>query len=621
MQTLRRLDVLRLSTAALALAGTLAFPGTCTAADPPAQSAWKDAGRVIAFADVHGAYDDLVGLLQASGVIDKSLHWSAGPIHVVSLGDLLDRGADSRKVMDLLMRLQGEATAAGGQLHVVLGNHEAMNLLGDLRYVSPGEFAAFATDETKDVRDQRRAAWLAANGPDSGAAFDQKFPPGYFAHRVALSPAGQYGRWLLGLPAVISINDTLFMHAGPSNVLRGMSLAEINTRYRTALVEYLGALDDLTSAGLLREGDAYAQRPDIAAQRLAAMTVADEATRTRLTASLQRFKAADDSPMLNVDGPNWYRGAALCNECAEADVLQPILDGLALRRLVVGHTVAREGRVATRFDGKVVKLDAGMNRAVYHGHPAALILDGGKAQVLYAEAGGAATAIPAEPLYVAPAAIDDATVADVIASGNVTVSAPRAPGTLDASVEKNGVRVPAVFVQANEDASNRELAAYRLDRLLKLGIVPATAAREVQGQRGYLQARPEKWVSQADVQKQSLRAGGWCPLDPQFELVYAFDALAGNEGRTADRVLFDAQEWQVLATGHDRAFGTGKAFPAYLKARAPSPGTEMRRRLAALDDASLAKALGDLIGARERKALLDRRDALLALPPVASAAH
>ena len=79
------------------------------------------------------------------------------------------------------------------------------------------------------------------------------------------------------------------------------------------------------------------------------------------------------------------------------------------------------------------------------------------------------------------------------------MSGPRAPGTLDVSVDKGSVRVPAVFVQVGEDAANHELAAYRLDRLLQLGIVPATVAREVQGQRGYLQARPEKWVTQADV--------------------------------------------------------------------------------------------------------------------------
>jgi hypothetical protein len=86
-------------------------------------------------------------------------------------------------------------------------------------------------------------------------------------------------------------------------------------------------------------------------------------------------------------------------------------------------------------------------------------------------------------------------------------------------------------------------------------------------------------------------------------------------------LLFDAQEWMVLATGHDRAFGTSNAFPAYLKARAPAPGAEMRRRLAALDDAALVKALGKLVGPRERKALLERRDALLELPTAAAGAR
>ena len=608
-----------LRTAAITLFCGAALLAPVCGAEAPAQASWKDAGRVIAFADVHGAYAELTSLLQAAGVVDKALHWSAARTHVVSLGDLLDRGADSRKVMDLLMRLQGEAAAAGGQLHVVLGNHEAMNLLGDLRYTVPGEYAAFAVDEPAGMREKPRADWIAAHGPDSGAAFDQTFPPGYFGHRAALAPEGKYGRWLLGLPVVIAINDTLYMHAGPSKVLRGMGLAEINTRYRTALVEYLGALYELQSAGVLREGDAFAQRPDLAAQRLAALAPADNATQMKLATAVQRFKAADDNPLLNVDGPNWYRGAALCNECAEADVLLPILDGLGLRRLVIGHTVARNARVATRFDGRVVKLDAGMNRAAYRGHPAALILDGSKVEVVYSDAAATAAAIPAEPLYVAPDDIDDATVADILATGTATVTGPRAPGVVETMVEKEGRRVPAVFVAAGDEAVNREMAAYRLDRALQVGIVPATAVREVQGQRGYLQARPEKWVTQAEVQSRSLRSGGWCPLDPQFELVYAFDALTGNEGRTADRLLFDAQEWSVLVTGHDRAFGTSKAFPAYLKARAPAPGAELRRRLALLDDAALVKALGNLLNARERSALLERRDALLALPAAATA--
>jgi hypothetical protein len=537
---------------------------------------------------------------------------------VVSLGDLLDRGADSRQVMDLLMRLQGEATAAGGQLHVLLGNHEAMNLLGDLRYVSPGEYAAFASEEPAGERERLRAGWIARNGPDSGPGFDQRFPPGFFGHRAALSPRGKYGQWLLAQPVAISINDTLFMHGGPSKTLKGMTVQEINLRYRTALAEYLGSLTELQGAGLVHDEDAFQERATLVGERLAALQGADEAARSKLTATVQRFSAANDSPMLRTEGPNWYRGAALCNECSEADVLLPILDNLHLARLVIGHTVARNSRVATRFDGKVVKLDAGMNRAAYQGRAAAFILEGGQASVLYADA-ATPVSIPAEPLYVGPQDLDDATAANVLESGTVTVTGPRAPGVFNAEATFGASKAAAVFVPSSADAVNRELAAYRLDRLLQIGIVPATVAREVQGQSGYLQARPARWVTQADIQAQSLRGGGWCALDPQFELVYAFDALTDNEGRTPDRLLFDNQEWIVLATGHDRAFGTGAAFPAYLKARPPAPGVELRRRLAGLTEARLAETLKGLLSARERRAILERRDALLALPATASA--
>jgi hypothetical protein len=103
----------------------------------------------------------------------------------VSLGDLLDRGAESRKAMDFLMRLQGEAQAAGGAVHVILGNHETMNLLGDLRYVDPGEYASYKDLEPFAERARLRQAWETAHGAGSGEDFDRKFPPGYFGHRAA----------------------------------------------------------------------------------------------------------------------------------------------------------------------------------------------------------------------------------------------------------------------------------------------------------------------------------------------------------------------------------------------------------------------------------------------------
>jgi len=617
--TLHRVIARRMASACLALLAIAAALPASAAND--ARYQWQGVERVVAFADVHGAYSELTQLLREAGIIDAQGRWSGGRTHVVSLGDLLDRGADSRKVMDLLMRLQGEAAATGGHLHVVIGNHEAMNVLGDLRYVHPGEYAAYQDVESAEARAKGLREWLAANGPESATAFEQAFPPGYFGHRAALGPEGRYGKWLLAQPVAIVLNDTLFMHAGPSKILQGLSLAEVNQRYRGAVDEYLRSERPLALAGLLQAGDAFRARPGLAAERLAARAAtAGGATPPDLAQAVQRFTDADAAPLLGAAGPNWYRGAALCNEVAEADILDPLLAQLGATRLVVGHTLTRDQRAVTRFDGRVVKLDAGMNRAVYKGRAAALLLEGGKVAVRYAGE-PAFAALAQEGLYVAPNAVDEATILAALRDGTVTVTGPRGPAELDVAVEHLGRRIVAVFVGKGAGASRKELAAYRLDRQLRLGLVPATVAREVQGQSGVLQARPGKWVTQGDVERQSLRGGGWCALDPQFQLVYAFDSLIGNEGRTAETLLFDTSEWYVYVTGHDRSFGTNRDLPAYLKARPPQPGAEMRRRLATLDEESLATALGDAVDGRARKAILARRDILVALPAAAATAR
>lgn len=587
------------------------------AAAQDGQVQWSGVERVVAFADVHGAHAELVRLLRETGIVDGQDRWVAGRTHVVSLGDLLDRGADSRKVMDLLMRLQGEAQAAGGRLHVVLGNHEAMNLLGDLRDVHVGEYAAYADIESAAERAEQRKAWVSAQGGAAAAVFDQRFPPGFFGHRAALSPGGRYGRWLLSLPVAIAVNDSLFMHAGPSPALQGMSLQEVNLRYRTALTDYLGLAGRLEQATLLQAADEFHLRPRLARERFGRMMAAAAAGEPTADAALgdvvAKFEAADDHALLSSDGPNWYRGPALCREAAESDVLLPLLQQFGVARLVVGHTPTRDARAVTRFDGRVVKLDAGMNHAFYRGRAVALVQQGTEFSLRYAGEPGATPLLP-EALSVAPANIDDATVLTALSAGEIAVTEPRGPGEWSVAVGHAGRRIPAVFQVRDAGAARREVSAYRLDRHLGLGLVPVTVVREHEGQPGVLQARPTRWVTQTEVQARSVRRGGWCDDERQFQLVYAFDALIGNDRRSPDSLLYDADAWTVFVTAHDRAFETVNALPSYLAARPPQPGAELRRRIGALDSEGLATLLGDLMNERQRRAILQRRDRLLALP-------
>ena len=586
------------------------------AAQPLAQVQWDGVQRVVAFGDVHGAFIELQQLLREAQVIDAGGHWVAGATHVVSLGDLLDRGPGSRQVMDLLIQLQGEASAAGGQLHVLLGNHEAMNLLGDLRYVSAEEYASFADLEVAADREAARRAWRDGRCAAPCAEFDKQFPVGYFGLRTAFAPQGRYGKWLLSLPVAIRINDSLFMHAGPAGPVQGMDLTQLNLRYRTVLVEYLGLTEQLLQAKLLGLEDDFPDRARLARSRLSAMAGATPgaAASPQLSEVVRRFENISRDPLLSEDGPNWYRGFALCQEVVEDDVLTPALRRLGATRLVVGHTPTRDSRVVSRFDGRVIKIDTGMNRAAYRGVGSALVLLPTGLSVRYADR-PEPEPVSAEGLFVAPSQLADGVVLQALGRNAVKVNGSRAADELDVAVGE-GPAIPAVFQSRDRNAVKRELAAYRLDRLLGLGLVPATAARDLDGRKGLLQARPRRWLSQAQMQPGAL-GNVWCSPEPQFQLMYALDTLTGNERRTAASILYDADSGMLLATSFGGAFGTGKGLPAWLRAKPPTPGVELRRRLALLDAASLASALGDLLDEPARRAVLARRDVLLALPAAA----
>ncbi|HZL96764.1 MAG TPA: metallophosphoesterase, partial [Vicinamibacterales bacterium] len=235
---------------AVLFALALQFAAWPAGAQDPA--VWKDVPRVVVIGDVHGAYAPLVELLQAIGMIGPDLAWSGGDAHLVSVGDLLDRGPDARKVLDLVMRLQREAVAVGGRVHMVLGNHELMNLLGDLRYVTAGDYAAYAAEETPAVRAAAFAALAATvaegDSPPTQEAFDNAYPPGYFARQADFAASGRYGSWLLSLPAILVINDTAFVHGGLPAVVGEVAL-DINGRVRADLNRYLTLRDRLVAQG------------------------------------------------------------------------------------------------------------------------------------------------------------------------------------------------------------------------------------------------------------------------------------------------------------------------------------------------------------------------------------
>jgi hypothetical protein len=145
--------------------------------------------------------------------------------------------------MDLLMKLEKQAEEAGGGVHVLIGNHEAMDLYGDLRFVSPAEFAAFRNEHSETSRqaayeEYRKAMTAAAKPEEDRSHWESQHPTGFVEHRAAFAGNGVYGRWIRSHNAAIKIGRTLFVHAGLGPKYADWSLDQINDAVRAELNDF-----------------------------------------------------------------------------------------------------------------------------------------------------------------------------------------------------------------------------------------------------------------------------------------------------------------------------------------------------------------------------------------------
>jgi hypothetical protein len=162
--------------------------------------------KILAISDIHGRKDALLAYLQRQGVVNDRLAWTFGDGHLVVVGDVLDRGDQATECLWLLRALEPAARAAGGRVHLVLGNHEAMVLQGDLRYLHP--------KYPKLCAEVFRADLPSLYGPDT-----------------------ELGRWLRSRPALLRLGSFLFVHGGmdPASFPGRFDQEALNARVRAGL--------------------------------------------------------------------------------------------------------------------------------------------------------------------------------------------------------------------------------------------------------------------------------------------------------------------------------------------------------------------------------------------------
>lgn len=304
-----------------ALASLLFHPAGPAQAQAPAADprsvpvVWRHPGaaRVVALGDIHGDLSAARAALRLAGLIDEKDGWIGGAAVLVQTGDILDRGDDERAILGLFERLTAEAAKAGGKVVQLNGNHELMNAMGDLRYVTAGGFKDFA-----DVARPADAPKVPAGVPEIARGRVNAFLPG-----------GPYALKLARWPVIAVVGDSVFVHGGV---------------HREHVEAGVGPINQAIGDWLAGHG-------------------------------------APPIRWLGMDGPMWSRvwsGGPL--DPAACARLQEVLDGLKVKRMVVGHTPQPQG-ITSACEERVWRIDVGMAKH-YGGKPAALELTAKGARAL-----------------------------------------------------------------------------------------------------------------------------------------------------------------------------------------------------------------------------------------------
>lgn len=166
-------------------------------------SIYDDNEAIFALSDIEGNLPALINLLKAGKVMNSNFGWTFGKGHLVLVGDFFDRGDQVTECLWLIYKLEQEARKQGGMVHFIIGNHELMNLRGDIR---------FARTKYK-----------------TNAKMIGKSCHDLYAENSIL------GRWLRTKPSMLKIRDVLFLHAGLSPTFLSYQL-DIETVNQTTMV-------------------------------------------------------------------------------------------------------------------------------------------------------------------------------------------------------------------------------------------------------------------------------------------------------------------------------------------------------------------------------------------------
>jgi len=194
----------------------------------------------------------------------------------------------------------------------------------------------------------------------------------------------------------------------------------------------------------------------------------------------------------------------------------------------------------------------------------------------------------------------------------VGITSPRhalfKPGVLAAGAALKTIR-PGSY-NGYWESYKSEIAAYRLDRLLELDMVPPTVERDYYGAPASLQLWIEHTIMLKEVKAKQLTPPDAAKWNRQLHRVYLFDDLVANVDENEGNLLFDP-EWNFVKIDHSRAFTTTTALPFAIGKTLAQIDRPLFDRMKRLDRAAAEREIGSLVEAGCLDALFARRDAIV----------
>ncbi len=629
-----------------------------TPSESPESQITQHHDRIIAVGDVHGSFSGLVSMLREASIIDEGNQWIGGNTLLIQTGDLLDRGADVRPVMDLLMSLQDQAEASGGKVVVLLGNHEVMNLVGDLMDINLDAYQHFVGPGSKEKQRRAFEQWRAvfgipADSKNEGSESQKRewietHPPGFVEYTEALGPEGRYGKWLRSQPTMFKYGGTIFVHAGISPDFVDLSLSAINDDVASQIAEFDSIKSYLEQRGYVKPFFSISEIVSVVKAILEAGEDQDLSgpvldTIDRLNESKPYLDGLYDSSSLMIDdSPLWFRGFA---QWPDEELVSYVPEWLRKNhawRVVVSHTPRSDGIIQSRLDGAVFLIDTGMLSEYYKGgRPSALEIKDDDVMALY-EAGERVVFPPAEidygPVHVWTA--ENGTplpfkTTDEIEAFLLTAS-PTFLETIRTGVNrpkkyllhKNGLQVRAIFRWESKTGGTREpvasshkiryfrdsylseIAAYEMNRILGLNNLPPTVLRTIDGREGTLQLWAEQTTQERHIEQDNIPPRMELPWERRKDDMRIFDNLINNFDRNQTNILYN-ENWEMILIDHTRSFARDKSLYEPEEVIRCSRG--LWHTLRHLDEAKVRERLSPFLEKVEINALFVRRQRLIEL--------